>query len=200
MSETIVGAFIGGICAIIGAIISPIITYKLNNFSKIHRISKNNTKTNEVTRHDIDKNRTRKNNLYIKRFLVVITYIILFLLGIIIYIILFQLSPKTSENDLLNDKIIYLNSEIDWLNNELSTYKKQIDSSDFIELKKRLSNDAVYSIILLQEAEFDDQKDLLYLYHTFIQLLYELENKDDIDINRLIESMERAEKTLENYK
>ncbi len=49
-------------------------------------------------------------------------------------------------------------------------------------------------------AEFDDQKDLLYLYHTFIQLLYELENKDDIDINRLIESMERAEKTLENYK
>ncbi len=130
----------------------------------------------------------------------VITYIILFLLGIIIYIILFQLSPKTSENDLLNDKIIYLNSEIDRLNNELSTYKKQIDSSDFIELKKRLSNDAVYSIILLQEAEFDDQKDLLYLYHTFIQLLYELENKDDIDINRLIESMERAEKTLENYK
>ncbi len=63
MSETIVGAFIGGICAIIGAIISPIITYKLNNFSKIHRISKNNTKTNEVTRHDIDKNRTRKNKL-----------------------------------------------------------------------------------------------------------------------------------------
>ncbi len=63
MSDTIVGAFIGGICAIIGAIISPIITYKLNNFSKIHRISKNNTKTNEVTRHDIDKNRTRKNKL-----------------------------------------------------------------------------------------------------------------------------------------
>lgn len=63
----------------------------------------------------------------------------------------------------------------------------------------RLSKDAAYSINFLQEASFNNQEHLLYLYNTFIKLLYELENKDDIDLNILIENMEQAEKDLQYY-
>ena len=58
MDGTIISALISGICVIIGAIISPIITHKLNNFSKTHNVSQNNIRVNKITDNYINKKRT----------------------------------------------------------------------------------------------------------------------------------------------
>lgn len=209
MSESIIEALIAGFSGIIGTIIGAVISRLTINidFSKDKKQDNDNIykhymqSKNELkaTRKVVKNNR----NSNIKIFLKTVICIISFLLGIIIYIVLGQLIPKTKENNALNEENQRLNIRIDNLNDELSSYEKQNgfsnNTKNYTELKMRLSKDAAYSINFLQEASFNNQEHLLYLYNTFIKLLYELENKDDIDLNILIENMEQAEKDLQYY-
>lgn len=215
MNDTIIAAFISGICTILGGILGALITRSSLNTN----IEKDNTKENNdkklynvIDYHTQEENKTqyfkRENAKYyinirnsnLKFLLKIVLCIILFLIGINIYIIFGQLVPKIKKIDILVKENFYLDKKIDFLNEEIAQLKDQSGSLDFSEFRIQIIKDIDYTSELMskQENVYNSQS-LLNLQRQLIQLLYSFESGNYVDLNILIKKKKQLEVTLQSY-